>query len=133
MQTSHAASSRPTALIVDDESTVLSVMSRFLERRGWSVLAADSAERALELLADGDTRLDVVLCDLNLPGLSGTDLCRRVTRTRPELAGRLVMTSGDPDSAKRELALHSLPCRVLGKPFTLRDLQLTIDEIFLVT
>jgi two-component system cell cycle sensor histidine kinase/response regulator CckA len=133
MQTSQWVGAVRTALVVDDEQTVLSVMRRFLERRGWSVLAADSAEGALELLADADLRFDIVLCDLNLPGLSGSDLFRRLTTMRPELARRLVLTSGDPESAKRELDVHSLTCRVLGKPFTLSDLEQTLDGISYVS
>ena len=121
-----------TALVVDDECVVRSVMRRYLERNGWVVLEAETADQALELLGQSSVSLDLVLCDLNLPGLSGSMLCGRIAALRPELASRLVMTSGDPDAAALELARESLLCPVLEKPFSLQDLERIVDGAMLV-
>jgi CheY-like chemotaxis protein len=121
-----------TALVVDDESVVRNVMRRLLERRGWTVLEAESAESALDLLATHPKALDLVLCDLNLPGLSGGALCARIASLRPELASRIVMTSGDPGAAVAELAREKLLCPVLGKPFSLKELERVVQEMALV-
>ena len=127
-----AAIATRTALVVDDERVVRSVMRRFLERAGWEVLEAETAEQALDMLAAAGTQLDLVLCDLNLPGLSGSALCGRITTLRPELASRLVLTSGDPLAAAAELARESLLCPVLSKPFSLTDLERVVDGLLLV-
>ena len=121
-----------TALVVDDEQVVRGLMRRILERRGWQVVESDSAERALELLADMSLHLDLVVCDLNLPGLSGSALCGRITAMRPELASRLVLTSGDPCAAAAELARESLRCPVLEKPFRPVDLERIAGTALLV-
>lgn len=121
-----------TALVVDDELVVRNLLRRCLERRGWAVLEADTAERALEMLGGLRAQLDIILCDLNLPGLSGTALCRRIGETRPELSTRLVLTSGDPGTAVAELARESLHCPVLGKPFAISDLDRLIDDMVCV-
>ena len=123
-----AAVAARTILVVDDEHVVRMVLRRWFDRQGWTVLEAETAERALELLAGAATP-DLVLCDLNLPGLSGTALCRRITEQHPVLASRLVMTSGDPGSAAAELQRASLRCPVLGKPFTLADLERLVDTV----
>jgi two-component system cell cycle sensor histidine kinase/response regulator CckA len=128
----NAATALRTALVVDDESVVRSVMRRFLQRAGWAVLEAETAEQALEVLGGCETQLDLVLCDLNLPGLSGSALCGRITALRPELASRLVLTSGDPLAAAAELARESLLCPVLSKPFSLTDLERVVDGALLV-
>ena len=127
-----AATALRTALVVDDERVVRSVMRRFLQRAGWEVLEAETAEEALEVLGGCETQLDLVLCDLNLPGLSGSALCGRITTLRPELASRLVLTSGDPLAAAAELARESLLCPVLPKPFSLTDLERIVDGALLV-
>lgn len=117
-----------TALVVDDEAVVRMVLRRFFGRNGWAVLEAENGERALEILAGG-TLPDVVICDLNLPALSGTAFCRRVTELRPALATRLVLTSGDPVSASAALERENLHCPVLSKPFTLDDLDRILDTL----
>ncbi|MEO8563738.1 MAG: response regulator [bacterium] len=120
------------ALVVDDERVVRTVMRRLLERRGWDVIESETAEQALEVLGDLSTRIDVVLCDLNLPGLSGSALCGRITTLRPELASRLILTSGDPRAAAAELKRQSLRCPLLEKPFSLSELERIVAGISLV-
>jgi two-component system cell cycle sensor histidine kinase/response regulator CckA len=117
------------ALVVDDEYAVRFVLRRFLERRGWSIQEAESAEQALQLLDGGATHLDAVIVDLNLPGLSGSALCRRIATLRPELAARLLVASGDASAAMVELARESLDCPVLAKPFELIDLERALDGL----
>jgi len=63
-------------LIVDDEEGMRMALGDFLEREGWSVLAAVSGEQAWDLHARGKTNL--VLCDWDMPGVDGLELCRRV-------------------------------------------------------
>ena len=117
-----------TALVVDDELVVRTVLRRFFARHGWQVLEAENGECALDMLA-GETLPDLVICDLNLPGLSGTAFCKRVTELRPQLASRLVLTSGDPLSAAAALSKENLDCPVLAKPFTLSDLGHLLDRL----
>src|SRR4051812_36351869 len=100
-----------TVLVVDDEQVVRHVLRRFMQRSGWTVVEAESAEQALAWL-DGAAVPDLVICDLNLPGLSGAELCLRMAERRPALASRLVLTSGDPGSAARELGRSSIDCPI---------------------
>ena len=65
-----------TVLVVDDEPRILSFLAENLRADDYTVLAAESGEEALEVLAD--TRPDLVLLDVVLPGISGLDLCRRL-------------------------------------------------------
>ena len=118
-----------TALVVDDEQVVRMVLHRFLARRGWRVVEAETGERALELIAAERALADLVICDHHLPGVAGSVLCRRLAELRPSLAGRIVLSSGDPLGAERALRLEGLDCRVLGKPFTLDDLDRLLDAL----
>lgn len=68
-------------LFVDDEENILRLLTRVFTRAGHQVLTATSAEAALKLLQDEDVH--VMFFDLNMPGMSGLELCRHVKRERP--------------------------------------------------
>ena len=117
-----------TALVVDDERVVRTVLRRFFVRQGWTVVEAETGEEALALVS-GDAMPEIVLCDLNLPGLSGTEVCRLISELHPALAERLVLTSGDPASARMAVEREALHCPVLGKPFSLADLERIVNAV----
>lgn len=116
-------------MIVDDEPSLRQVVRRYLERRGWSVVEAGSAEEALGLLGEPSLRVDVVVVDLHLPGLSGGALCHRIPIVRPLLASRVLVASGDAEGAAEQLAAQGLRCPVLAKPFELDELARALDDI----
>jgi diguanylate cyclase (GGDEF)-like protein len=63
-------------MIVEDHSEMLQVLQKFLTERGFSIVAAESGETALELLEE--TKPDVILLDIMLPGISGVEVAKRV-------------------------------------------------------
>ncbi len=73
----------PRLLLVDDAPDIALIVQRFGRRAGHAVVALSGAESAWDYLQH--ERPDLVVLDLNLPGQSGADLCRRL-RTLPELA-----------------------------------------------
>lgn len=68
-------------LVVDDEQSILSLLTAAFTKRGYEVQTADSAEAALEL-QEKDTHW-VIFSDLRLPGIDGLELCRRVRNDYP--------------------------------------------------
>lgn len=124
-----AAVARRIALVVDDEGPIRRVVRRYLERCGWLVDEAEDGAAAEQLLLCPEARreYDLVICDVNLPALSGVELWRALRVRRPELASRFVIATGesaagggrlDAESA-RELGAGG---RLLAKPFSLDDL-----------
>lgn len=63
-------------LIADDERFVRETLSDLLEREGYRVTAANSGERAMELAVT--RRVDAFLLDMEMPGMNGIELCRRI-------------------------------------------------------
>jgi PAS domain S-box-containing protein len=106
-----------TILLVEDETTVRALVRGLLEERGYRVLEAESAERALELAAS--EAIDLLLTDVRMPGLTGTDLAARLTETRPEL--RVLFTSGFAGTAVDRV-------NFLPKPFTSAELAAKVRE-----
>jgi DNA-binding NtrC family response regulator len=76
------AGGRPAVLLVDDEPLIRETIAEFLTREDFDVVCSASGEDALEL-ATG-RRFDVVLCDVQLPGMDGLELLDRLHRVSPE-------------------------------------------------
>ncbi len=81
---------KKTILCVDDNEQALSVRKFMLETRGYRVLAAKTAEDALECFAQGG--VDLVLSDLIMPQMDGNELVRRMKEISPEVP--MILISG---------------------------------------
>lgn len=81
-------------LIVDDEPAVLDLLKRYLERFGYAVEITLSGEAALQLFEAAPERYDLVITDLNLPGIGGEELLKRMRQRRP--TQRALISSGYP-------------------------------------
>lgn len=105
-------------LVVDDEVRYGELLRRVLERDGFVVTAVDNGERATELLLAG--KVDLLVTDLHMPGLSGADLAE-LARRLPRAPQVLVVTAqkGMIEAAGR----HIKESHCLLKPFTLEDFR----------
>ena len=103
-------------LVVDDERDVRSLIVRLLEGEGYRVVAAETGAEALEVLQRDGRDVRLVVTDVAMPGVGGSELGRRLRETRPDLP--VLYTSGftDADVVARGLLDRSLP--FLQKPFT---------------
>ncbi len=72
----------PKILIVDDEETVRSIFDLALIHTGHTGYFAESGEEALEILKQ-EEKISVIFLDLNLPDMSGVELCSRIRMDRP--------------------------------------------------
>ncbi len=117
-----------TLLLVDDEAPVRKLAERVLLRAGWQVVAAASAEDALELVEAGDLvrALGCVVSDVVMPGLDGPSLVRTLREGQPGLPA--VLMSGYADAALRQ-ALLADDIRFLPKPFSMADLTTVLGEV----
>jgi two-component system NtrC family sensor kinase len=119
----HAAALR--ALIVDDEVPVRKLLVRLLERRGFEVVEADSGAAALAIA--GGAKLSLVLCDVRMPGLTGVDVYRELSRQDPKLGRTFVFITGDKSTLEIEDAIRNVP--ILEKPFTAADLHDVLAQV----
>jgi two-component system response regulator HydG len=87
----------PLVLIVDDEKPNLESLARIFEREGWRVALADSGSAALEILRK--ERVQVVVTDLMMPGMSGEELLRAVKALSPETEVVLMTAYGTVETA----------------------------------
>ncbi len=100
-------------LVVDDDRLVRNALKRILDRYH-EVVVASSGERARELLAE--SKFDVVLCDLIMPGMTGMRLYADVCARTPELAERFVFLTGGTNSVEAREFLRGVPNPRAYKP-----------------
>lgn len=81
---SQTAKAPPAVLVVDDETTIRSYVSRVLQVAGYDVVIAGSAAEALDRFKDMK-RCDLVLTDLMMPDMNGDELARRLRLDHPDL------------------------------------------------
>jgi len=80
-------------LVVDDEPSLCRLLDRILTQEGFGVTIANSGEQALEVLRE--RLIDLTILDLDMPGISGQEVCRRIRReSRFESVAILVLTGG---------------------------------------
>jgi len=72
-------------LVVEDEDGVRDIVCRILTKAGYDVLAAGDPQEALKLCLDRNLHLDVLLSDVIMPGMSGTQLAAELRNGRPDL------------------------------------------------
>ena len=105
----------PRVLLVEDESAVRELLSSALERNGFDVVTAGSAEEALTLASPS---FQILLSDISLPGMSGVQLARQLRRTLPALRVLLMSGYARDEFAEGPNALDDLP--FIPKPFATR-------------
>ena len=108
-----------TVLIVDDEAGLRRVLERYLERQGYRVLSAGTAESAYELLAT--EQADALLLDIHLPTMSGLALYLAIIHRWPALEGHIAIMTGDSEAQEVRSWLEHHRCAVLRKPFNLQQ------------
>jgi PAS domain S-box-containing protein len=119
---------RASVLIVEDEPGVRSVASRVLERCGYEVSTASSGEEALAAWARAEG-LDLLITDVVMPGISGSELVARLRSHRPDL--RVLYTSGYTEDAVVHHGVAS-GAHFLSKPFTPADLAQKVRDVLAV-
>jgi len=116
-----------TVLLMEDDAVVRQLTARILRRQGYRVLVATQADEALELAADHDTRIDLFLSDVVMPGESGPSVIERLSAVRPRT--KVLFVSGYPgdDIARRGVDEGSF--RFLAKPYSSEQLAQRVRQV----
>ena len=105
-----------TVLVVDDEQDILILLKMMLETHGYRALLARGAEAALRFLRHDELVVDLLLTDVVMPGMNGTELARAVRELRPDLP--ILFMSGFVDTEAVRLKVWDDAVSLLKKPFT---------------
>jgi len=111
-------------LVVDDEREIRRCLELSLEEKGYTVLAAESGEKALDLLKQGSA--DVAIVDLLLPGIDGIELTQKI-RERSTLP--IIILSAIGDDKKKVEALETGADDYVTKPFSIEEVVARIRSV----
>ena len=111
-----------TILVVDDENLLLTMAETILTEYGYKVLTANSGQKALAILSQDDTHVDLVITDLVMPGMSGRELIERIRQLAPAM--RILCTSGYVMPADKQTGTA-----YLQKPFTSPELLSKVKQV----
>ncbi len=113
-------------LLVDDDELIQSSMQTILQTLGHTVLVSPSGEEAL-LRIDAGFEPDVVILDLNMPGLGGSGTLARLRTKSPSLP--VLLSTGRADQAALDLAKAYPFVTLLPKPFNIKELRQQLELI----
>jgi PAS domain S-box-containing protein len=110
-----------TILVIEDENDLRHMIVRALGRRGYSVLQAGSGEEAIEMVQKNGQTVDILLTDIVMPGMRGTEAAQRIQALVPNL--KVLYMSGYTDNALFHQNLLDARSVFIQKPFTLDVLE----------
>ena len=116
-----------TALIVDDEETVLDIESFMLQRIGFNTLKASNSSEACQLYEDKKEHIDIVVLDMIMPDESGANTYKRLKKLNPDI--RVLITSGLEKNGNVDEILNDGQNGFIQKPFKFEELTNNIDRM----
>jgi CheY-like chemotaxis protein len=114
-------------LVVDDEPMIVRALAERLAGHA-SVVGETDPGRALDLIL-ADPGFDVIVCDVMMPGMTGTDLHARVAGEKPERAARFVFMTGGTFTERARDYLGRVPNPCIDKPFGVAQLVEAMERI----
>lgn len=121
------ASGKRTVLVVDDEPVILDLLKDFLELERYRVITAGTAEGALELLEK--EAINVVVSDINLPGMQGTELLIEIKQKYDPMP--VILITGHSKHAAPRRMIETGADGYFAKPFHNKDLAFTLRRVLL--
>ncbi len=116
-------------LLIEDEPSVRAFVRAALERRGYAVVQASSGVEGVEQLASA--RYAGVISDIRMPGtINGADIHQWIQKNRPELAGRIILISGDTANSETQTLLKGSATPFIEKPFRVQQLISIVEKTF---
>lgn len=118
---------RYSLLLVDDDPEILSLLQAKLGKEPFEIFTASEGRSALNIIQT--QKPDLVLLDVNLPGLSGLEICRSLREDRDTRDIPIIMLSGRSEEFDRVLGLEFGADDYVTKPFNAKELILRINNV----
>jgi len=116
-----------TILIVDDEKVVLEVGAKILKRLGYDVLQATNGSDAIEMYRAHSDRIDLVVLDVIMPGMSGAETFEELKRINPDV--KVLLSSGYSLEGQAKRIMERGCDGFIQKPFNLQALADKLSEL----
>jgi two-component system, cell cycle sensor histidine kinase and response regulator CckA len=118
-----------TVLLVDDFDMMREMIGNFLESLGMKVLRASNAERAIHSARSHQGEIDLLLTDIEMPGMSGFESANKIADLKPSIRV-LYMSAGISLEDWNDYKEISVGTHFIHKPFRLEELRASLIAIF---
>jgi CheY-like chemotaxis protein/two-component sensor histidine kinase len=119
-------------LIVDDSALMRQTISKVIERAGWQALTAIDGREAMEILSKAGNQPDIIITDLEMPGLDGLGLIEALKRNPRLFEIPVIMVTSRSERVHREKAFALGAAKFLTKPIEGGELKSIINSLCLV-
>lgn len=116
-----------TILVLDDDDALRSTVRRVLELYDYEVLEAADAQAAFQVIDEHPGSIDLILCDLVLPGLGGREAASTMVARRPD--AKLLFMSGYSSAGSFRGELEKSGTEFLPKPFEVHELIEAVERV----
>ena len=116
-------------LIVEDEPDIAEGLRYNLEREGLTTVVAETGEKGLAAALDRSNPPSLILLDLMLPGMSGTELCRRLRREPQTRRTPVIILTARGSESERVAGLELGADDYVTKPFSVRELVARVRAV----
>jgi len=114
-------------LIVDDEDSIRLVLERSLELIGYAALSAENGSKAIELFKEHHASIELVIMDMIMPGIPGSELYYLLKQINPEV--KVLISSGYSSDQKTKQLIKDGALGLIQKPFSVEELLETVKTI----
>ena len=116
-----------TVLFVDDEDMIIEVAEEMFEQLGYKVLTARSGKEAIEIYEKNKKQIDIVLLDMIMPNMSGSDTYDRMKKINPNI--KVLLSSGYSINGQATEIMDRGCSGFIQKPFKMKELSQKLREI----
>ena len=114
-------------LVVDDESIVLKVASKMLDRLGYGVLVANGGQEAVKRYREGGDAIDLVIIDMIMPGMDGRECFRSLKEIDPDV--KAILSSGYGRDGRAQEIIDEGMLGFVQKPYRMDSLSAMLDTV----
>ncbi|MFZ2629942.1 MAG: PAS domain S-box protein [Desulfosalsimonadaceae bacterium] len=118
---------KETILIVDDEKSILKVMTAMLNQLGYETVSTDSGTSALNIYSEKNNEIDLILLDLNMPGMDGWRCLKELHKINAD--AKIIILSGYAEKGLIKDTLDKGAKAAIVKPVAMADLSKTIRKV----
>lgn len=113
-------------LVVDDDPTVVDLLSVFLESKGYTVHTSSNGQEALEVIELEE--FDLIISDIEMAGVNGFELLRQTRENYPRIG--IILMTGYDETHPLSAALRAGADGYISKPFSLRKFSLIFEQAY---
>ena len=117
-----------TIFLVDDNESVLDMACDILSQYGgYTTISAESGEEAVKIYEEKKDQIDLVIMDVEMPGMGGYECLCELMKIKPET--KIIMSTGYSADEKVQKALEAGAADYIGKPYRLIDMVEKVREV----